>query len=1282
MSQDLIESLRSGSTRLGGGTLSLDREKAREKLRKFQLPDPHQYVLQLVRCAALAGARKVSFMIDADEMECIFDASLDFDGLRNIWDHGLAGKADALNALAIAIGASSVLEPRVIEIQTMRKGSEARLTIRGDDETFDVAQIDDPDDSTRVYLRERPRLDHAFEFFSAISGTLAEIVALRKACAWTSMSVHVNRQQVSRLPEWSSEAPLFIADRSTLARVEHTDPATGAAAGIQLERHGPLRIHCVRDGVLIGEFVDDNPPVPAVGYIEHPKFRTDLTSLSVVVDDQFDEIVSSLGLHVYYKALRRWLPTSLSRRRNVSTKILAALDPDARPKLPPEAWALGKEIADDAIWLRGCGGDQEDYVSLDDAAKDGVLNWVDRPFEIEHEDYSPVLLLPNVGPEVVDSKNLVRGYEYLTGRKHAWRNLDFQNELVRLENLERWKRRPVQRRPDAAAATSFDEGGVTVWASLDRRLMAGGDAVTELRRDGRLLSAVSTADGLIDLFIDGNIEVDSTYSGYHDDEKERVYQAVHGLLETLPDFLFETASAWSDDERVPTPRILARRWIRALLHGEVPTRICAQAGVIEVAKARGLAGWSAEQLHPAYRLLNLITSPEDTTSQCLATLDSLADVPLFRSRDGSDVSLRELHEVESIWWFRPQSDWRERLVNAEAKLGELDDFVLIVSEEEEALIRLLYADRLVDGKLAIQRAIGRQAFLARDLHSPPTRQVLHTITKRHADATVEARLLDSSIPTHSVAFVREGRLLDHQSLAQDGPACHFTIRADDLEPNDDWTSMTETRRSQDLVNVALACRHELLDGFRDGVIQSGKLPGTRTGDGIFFDLLKSEMNTPLVSVRQRKSFPGLQARDGALVDAVFSYEELAEVAQREGFLAGYTTPPRKTSELLRPDLPLVNMGSEGIGRRALAAIFGTGIADAAVGDPDEGERARESFMRREVVPFENAGALAEAAVEADGITVRTGLYWDPSAGANGPSYTVRALVDRRDVESIDVDIPYGTFRAVATGEALLPDASYETIVDGRALLVRLAKQAAREAVDAACARFEDESAFDHPHLRDQLLRFLEFANNNSLDAPFDIAAVLRRAKLFSSGGGTVAYDDLDDLAERGRLFHSKSPRRRDALRVPPRDFVLTQRVLSKWLLVPEPEESSPPEPALPEEVPTPEPPRPLPRETAEVLLVHDLRNLVQRAVGGAVTVEWSDERSGELAVIASDTVRLSKSHPHVVRAMQSQDPVDVLFLASRVVTVINLALKEFTDSDERVSQARLLDATIKLNLLG
>ena len=69
----LLDELRAGGEVDSSGRFTLDRAQARAKMQKFQLVDARRYVLELVQAAALRGATRIAFDIDADDMRMRFD---------------------------------------------------------------------------------------------------------------------------------------------------------------------------------------------------------------------------------------------------------------------------------------------------------------------------------------------------------------------------------------------------------------------------------------------------------------------------------------------------------------------------------------------------------------------------------------------------------------------------------------------------------------------------------------------------------------------------------------------------------------------------------------------------------------------------------------------------------------------------------------------------------------------------------------------------------------------------------------------------------------------------------------------------------------------------------------------------------------------------------------------------------------------------------------------------------------------------------------------------------
>ena len=113
---DLITDLRGQGVEDSLGRFTLDREKAREKMRQFQLAEPHFYVLELVQAAVCKGATRIRFDIDADDMRMRFDGRpFTLEDLEHLYSslfaRQLSAENDARRQLALGVNAAMALNP-------------------------------------------------------------------------------------------------------------------------------------------------------------------------------------------------------------------------------------------------------------------------------------------------------------------------------------------------------------------------------------------------------------------------------------------------------------------------------------------------------------------------------------------------------------------------------------------------------------------------------------------------------------------------------------------------------------------------------------------------------------------------------------------------------------------------------------------------------------------------------------------------------------------------------------------------------------------------------------------------------------------------------------------------------------------------------------------------------------------------------------------------------------------------------------------------------------------
>jgi len=136
------------------GGFRLDRRRAMEKLSRFQLEDPHRYVLELVAAAVRAGAEQIRVTSDADdfiiEWEGLHPTREELDALFDHLFHDPdRDRARFLNHLAHGVFGAHGLQPRWIHLE--RPGLTLDLT-----DPLEVSQSPNTRGAgVRVHVRER-----------------------------------------------------------------------------------------------------------------------------------------------------------------------------------------------------------------------------------------------------------------------------------------------------------------------------------------------------------------------------------------------------------------------------------------------------------------------------------------------------------------------------------------------------------------------------------------------------------------------------------------------------------------------------------------------------------------------------------------------------------------------------------------------------------------------------------------------------------------------------------------------------------------------------------------------------------------------------------------------------------------------------------------------------------------------------------------------------------------------------------------------------------------------
>ena len=211
------------------GEFKLDRRRAMDKLARFQLQDPHRYVLELVAAAVRAGATAIEIHNDADDFAIAWDGrhptAPEIEALfDHIFRHGQDDESRMLQHLAQGIHGALGLDPRWIHLE--RPGLLLDLTDPLDVGTRAIPRTE----GVRIHVRERFSLAVMREWITAT----------------------VERRTLEQDAPW---CPIPITINGKVMRRRLTGPPPGVrseALGdghVWLAERGP--VHVIRDGVRV-----------------------------------------------------------------------------------------------------------------------------------------------------------------------------------------------------------------------------------------------------------------------------------------------------------------------------------------------------------------------------------------------------------------------------------------------------------------------------------------------------------------------------------------------------------------------------------------------------------------------------------------------------------------------------------------------------------------------------------------------------------------------------------------------------------------------------------------------------------------------------------------------------------------------------------------------------------------------------------------------------------------------------------------------------------------------
>lgn len=545
--EDLIKELSASSGDAVDGTFTLDRDRAREKMRLFQLPDPRSYVAELVAAASLAGARRVRFDIDADDMRLRFDgapfAVEDFD---HLWGSLLSSSSDASarRALALGLNAAMALSPAWVRVESgPGDGPGAFLEMRpGQEDHF--GELDKSPGETRIHVKHRLRPGLVVRFVRNVTGTLPEEQFLRQRCRYSTVEVDLEGTRLSR-------GLTLSADEAVIA-VDLDKPDEGLRGQVGFAPDGSAaqqiaRLELVRDSLWFTTEEREALLPGLVAVVEGDRLRKNVSQTDVVRDERFMAMFIAVersqlrALTAYARWCRDNEDSSPRRLEELWRHLLHLQAPGWRP---PE----GCEELLEVPLLRSTTGLPVSLGQLDQERQ--------QRDQVGYTTALPEVELPSDWPPLIDAS--APHDEELLRRLMGDQLVDCTFKVARLRqryrNRQRWLARPQKPElPTGSALVTVELRGDGITGQLGLRTTYPWDLQLGLIKEGHLLETRSLAFPVPGLtaMIEADFTPTNLYDGVRREWEDETYRAVaEVLVDALPGLLARAASQRGDEAEV------------------------------------------------------------------------------------------------------------------------------------------------------------------------------------------------------------------------------------------------------------------------------------------------------------------------------------------------------------------------------------------------------------------------------------------------------------------------------------------------------------------------------------------------------------------------------------------------------------------------------------------------------------------------------------------------------------------------------------------------------------
>ena len=178
------------------GSFTLNAAKAAQKLQRYQLSTPQNFVVHLIGGAIAGGATKVEVYVDSDDIVVDFDGAPLVDGeVAGVLDSMFNPHAEPrLREFAVALNAAASMEPLDLHIKSWSGERGFSFNLVGDGRIKSLESCPFEDSSRpahRISFRDKPNLRVARRFLNSLSRTHPEVNLVEQRCRFAPVPVRV-----------------------------------------------------------------------------------------------------------------------------------------------------------------------------------------------------------------------------------------------------------------------------------------------------------------------------------------------------------------------------------------------------------------------------------------------------------------------------------------------------------------------------------------------------------------------------------------------------------------------------------------------------------------------------------------------------------------------------------------------------------------------------------------------------------------------------------------------------------------------------------------------------------------------------------------------------------------------------------------------------------------------------------------------------------------------------------------------------------------------------------